>query len=202
MKITYISPKTASSENHITYYTYYQARVRKSKGWSRVQLRSMIFGYSARLEWWNPCFDFNFFCFTNYLFDFVHTPGCITCVLLMQIFFLFKQCCHNGLFSFSRGARPLVERDWRLSWLPFHESTTVEGRRREKTDCNILKSRNFFQSAFSFKESIRLQTTKIWLTWKKSYRYKSFTLGIFEKMLKPSTVHWNLLQCVIMWLKH
>lgn len=75
MKITYISPKTASSENHITYYTYYQARVWKSKGWSRVQLRSMIFGYSVRLEWWNPCFDFNFFCFTNYLFDFVRLPS-------------------------------------------------------------------------------------------------------------------------------
>lgn len=201
MKITYISPKTASSENHITYYTYYQARVRKSKGWSRVQYLDTQLVWNDEIHVLiliSSALQIIF----SILFDCLATPGCITCVLLMQIFFLFKQCCHNGLFSFSRGARPLVERDWRLSWLPFHASTTVEGRRREKTDCNILKSRSFFQSAFSFKESIRLQTTKIWLTWKKSYRYKSFTLGIFEKMLKPSTVHWNLLQCVIMWLKH
>ena len=55
--------------------TYYQARVRKSKGWSRAQLRSMIFKYSARLKWWNPCFEFNFFWVTNYLFDFVRLPS-------------------------------------------------------------------------------------------------------------------------------
>lgn len=149
MKITYISPKTASSENHITYYTYYQARVRKSKGWSRVQLRSMIFGYSARLEWWNPCFDFNFFCFTNYLFDFVRLPsypGMHHVRASDANIFPFQT--HNGLFSFSRGARPLVERDWHLSWLPFLAPTTVGGRRREKTDCNILKSRNLFSVGF------------------------------------------------------